>query len=302
MSMTCFSNAAGGNLNKKRSWPLPAETSAAPRVLTSRAVTWSTLILTLWSWPHCFAKTPSNHLSKPGTKWLHCRIFRLFCCARARSGNTKKGPAAVPTTPVAAIWTKYLRVICRAVFFAVGILPTTHRPVVTAEPESFGRARGSVAVGLSWRFFVARRLAAMNGHRLIRLLVDVELKDIRPGIVAHNIQVVLASDDLGAIDLGDQNSFAVRVGSGKKIAEGIDNTTATAANERIRIFSKGRMILSRKVAPTVELVARKHEAPPLDGDVPHRSDPRVARVCGRGAINLNALCVHRRAHYGQIIL
>src|SRR5712692_6057521 len=55
-------------------------------------------------WPHCFAKTPSNHLSKPGTKWLHCRIFRLFCCARARSGNTKKGPAAVPTTPVAAIW------------------------------------------------------------------------------------------------------------------------------------------------------------------------------------------------------
>ena len=86
----------------------------------------------------------------------------------------------------------------------------------------------------------------MKRHRPFRLLVHVELKDIRPRIMACNIQVVFAPDYLRAIDLGDQDLFALHVRSGKKIAERIDNTAAAATNDYVRIFSNARMIIGRK--------------------------------------------------------
>src|SRR5258708_14391768 len=61
------------------------------------------------------------------------------------------------------------------------------------------------------------------------------------------------------------------------------------------------MIVGREVAPAVELVAREHEAPPLDRDVAHGSYPGIAGIgCGR-AINLDTLCVHSCAHQWQIV-
>ncbi len=87
----------------------------------------------------------------------------------------------------------------------LAILLASHISVGKIEPESFGRARSSVSVGLSRQLFLARRLRALNSHWLFWSLVHVELKDIRPRIMAYNVQVVFAPDYLRAIDLGDQN-------------------------------------------------------------------------------------------------
>src|SRR5712692_712990 len=84
-----------------RSWPFCADASAAARAGISFSEMWSTMTLVLFFWPHCGQNTPSNHLSYSGTKWLHWRIFRVFCCAAARSGKRKKGPT--PAAPAANV-------------------------------------------------------------------------------------------------------------------------------------------------------------------------------------------------------
>src|SRR6266446_1623749 len=120
--------------------------------------------------------------------------------------------------------------------------------------------------------------------------------------MADNIQVVLSPDNLGAIDLGGQNRFALRVRPGKKIPEGVDDATAAATNDGVGVLSEDGMILRREITATVELVAREHEAPSFDSDVPHRRDPGVALIGGRRAINLDPLGIHGRAHQRKIIL
>ena len=53
--------------------------------------------------------------------------------------------------------------------------------------------------------------------------------------------------------------------------------------------------IRRKVATTGELVARKHEATTLEGDMPHRRQPRLAAIRRRRTVDLNALGEHRHA-------
>src|SRR5918912_936882 len=117
--MTCFSYAAGGERNMNRSCPFCAETSAAARALISPIEMWSTRTSVSCFSPHCLQKVPSNHLSYPGTKWLHWMILRVLRWARAR-----RGASALPATPAAsaaapAVCTKRRRVI---VFFAMFVV------------------------------------------------------------------------------------------------------------------------------------------------------------------------------------
>src|SRR5258707_7080294 len=94
----------------KRSWPFLAWASDAARVLRSTRLMWSTTTLVLCFSPHCLAKVPSNQVSYAGTKWVHCKILSVCCCAAARSGNRNAGPsdpAAMPPAP--AILMKSLR-------------------------------------------------------------------------------------------------------------------------------------------------------------------------------------------------
>ena len=57
----------------------------------------------------------------------------------------------------------------------------------------------------------------MRGNRLLSPLINVQFEYIRAGIVPHNIEVVLSTNDLRAIDLGNQNRLAFGVGSGEKV-------------------------------------------------------------------------------------
>src|ERR1051326_495251 len=87
-----------------RSWPFLACASDAARVFRSTRLMLSTVTLVLCFCPHSTANFLLNHSSNAGTKWLHCRIFSVFCCAAARSGNRNAGPsdpaAMVPAAPI----------------------------------------------------------------------------------------------------------------------------------------------------------------------------------------------------------
>ena len=68
-------------------------------------------------------------------------------------------------------------------------------------------------------------------------LVDVQLENVGAGIVADDIEVVLAADDLPEIDFRDEDCFAIGVWSSKEIAKGINYTTATATDYGLRIIT-----------------------------------------------------------------
>jgi len=111
---------------------------------------------------------------------------------------------------------------------------------------------------------------------MLRPLVYVQLKNIGTGIVTDDIKIVLATNDLPEIDFGDENCFAIGVGSNKEIAEGIDDATATATDYGFRIIADVCMVVARIVPAALELIAREYEAATLDGDVADSGEPRVA--------------------------
>src|ERR1043166_8151975 len=107
----------------KRSCPFLAWASDAARVFRSTRLILSTTTLGLCFCPHSTANFLLNHSSNAGTKWLHCKIFRVFCCAAALSGNRNAGPsdpAAMPPAP--AILMKSLR-LTPLPFFSSFIFP-----------------------------------------------------------------------------------------------------------------------------------------------------------------------------------
>src|SRR6516225_153506 len=106
----------------KRSWPFLADTSDAARVGRSTRLMLSTTTLVLFFWPHSFVKVPLNQVSYAGTKWLHCRIFSVFCWACARSGKRNAGPAPAASAPVPASLTNSRREIPRPRFFDIAAL------------------------------------------------------------------------------------------------------------------------------------------------------------------------------------
>src|SRR5260370_19325117 len=61
--------------------------------------------------PHWLQTVPSNQVSYAGTKWLHWRIFSVYCATAARAGNRKKVPEPTPATsaPPAVHLVKTLR-------------------------------------------------------------------------------------------------------------------------------------------------------------------------------------------------
>ena len=58
--------------------------------------------------------------------------------------------------------------------------------------------------------------------------VHTQLKDVRRRVVADDVEVELAADDLRGIDLGGQDGLAIQVRPGQERAEGIDDAAAAA--------------------------------------------------------------------------
>jgi len=132
-------------------------------------------------------------------------------------------------------------------------------------------------------------------------LVDVQLKNVGARIVAYDIEVVLAANNLLEINFGEEDCFAIGVGSSKEIAKGINDATATATDYGFRIIAELGVVIVGKVAAALKLIAGEHEATSLDGDVADSGEPRVAGVGGRCAIKLDTLGIHSSAEQGHIV-
>ena len=74
-----------------------------------------------------------------------------------------------------------------------------------------------------------------DGYGPFRLLVHMELENVRPRVMADDIQIILAPDDLPAIDLGGQNRLIFPVRPGQKVAKRVNDATATARDDRFGI-------------------------------------------------------------------
>jgi hypothetical protein len=84
----------------------------------------------------------------------------------------------------------------------------------------------------------------------------VKSKNIGSGVMTNDVQIIFAANNLRRVNFGDQDFFAFRVWSGKKISERVDDTTATASHDRVRILTVNRTIFPGKITSTIELIAR----------------------------------------------
>ena len=101
--------------------------------------------------------------------------------------------------------------------------------------------------------------------------------------MTDNMQVKIYRTISLQLNLGDQNLFAIHVRTREKITERIDDAAPAATHNSIRIVSKYRAVISGKVAPQVELVARQHKASALNRDVAHGSEIQESRESAVGA-------------------
>ena len=86
----------------------------------------------------------------------------------------------------------------------------------------------------------------MCGDGTLWPLVHVQLENVRSRIMAYHIEIILAADDLRAIDLGGQDHLIFRVRSRKKIAERIDDAAAAARNYRFGIGTINCIVIPGK--------------------------------------------------------
>src|SRR4029077_15979835 len=98
--------------------------------------------------------------------------------------------------------------------------------------------------------------------------------------MTDSVKIEFGFGQLAAVQIGYQDCFVFEVRSGKEFAERIDNATAAAREHGVRFVPKGRGVMLRKVAATVELVAAQNEASAFRGDVLHASRPCIAMVGG----------------------
>src|SRR6266481_656898 len=113
---------------------------------------------------------------------------------------------------------------------------------------------GCQAAGrLSRLFLFLDGFGRLDSHRLLWPLVDPELENIRPRVVADHVQVVFSADNLSVIDFGDQNCLALHIRPSQEISEWIDDAASAARHNLIRIFPERRGIIGGKIPPPVEL-------------------------------------------------
>jgi hypothetical protein len=78
--------------------------------------------------------------------------------------------------------------------------------------------------GRAWR----RSDCRLRDDRAPRTLVDREAEDVGPGVVAHDVEVVLALGDLPEVEVGAQDRFALGVRAGEDLAERRDDVLQTS--------------------------------------------------------------------------
>src|SRR5262249_16373937 len=98
---------------------------------------------------------------------------------------------------------------------------------------------------------VCIRSRRMRGDGLLGAFVDVELEHVGARVVAEDVEVILAADDVCAVDFGGEDGFALEIRPGEKIAEGIDNTASAARDHGIRVVAEWRAVVGREISAAI---------------------------------------------------
>ena len=124
----------------------------------------------------------------------------------------------------------------------------------------------------------------------------MELENVGASVMADDVEVHFAADDLGAVDFGNEDGFVFEIRSGEEIAEGVDDATSAPSDDGVWIVAEGGAVIGRKITAAIELVARKNKATAFDGDVANGGKPRVARIGSGRAVKLDSFPVHGGTH------
>src|SRR5947209_1462530 len=85
--------------------------------------------------------------------------------------------------------------------------------------------------------------------------IHAEAKNVRPRIVSYDIKIVFAPCDVSQIQVRRQNPFTRKVGAGKYLSQGIDNTTAPTRKDSLWFITKWCVVGGWIIAAACELVA-----------------------------------------------
>jgi len=77
-----------------------------------------------------------------------------------------------------------------------------------------------------------------GGDRRAWPLVDLEPEDVRPGVVAHDVEVPLALGDERRVELGVQDLFRVEDRTGDELPEGVDDARPAAGHDRAGLVAQ----------------------------------------------------------------
>ena len=114
--------------------------------------------------------------------------------------------------------------------------------------------------------------------------------------MAGDVEVEFAFGDFIAVEIGDQDRLTAVVRSRQNHPLGIDDY-ATAANQQRGCVG----VISRAVLALQILHGGEYEAAAFKCDMLHGARPGIAIVDGRGAIKLDAFCIHRHAQQRHVI-
>jgi hypothetical protein len=116
---------------------------------------------------------------------------------------------------------------------------------------------------------------ARADDRELRFFIDVEAEDIRPRVVAHDIEVVLATRDVTQVQVRRQDLFAAKIRSGKHLPQGVDNTAAPTRKDGLRRIPTWGDVGGWVVGASRELVAGQDETAALQCDIDVSNTGRV---------------------------
>src|SRR5262249_26886842 len=131
--------------------------------------------------------------------------------------------------------------------------------------------------------------------------IDFQMEDIRPRIVARDVEVEFAHGNQIHVEVRHDQGFLIEYWFGYIVAKWINDATASTCYHAARRITKFGIQAGWLILKAVILVGAQHEAPTLDSDMPHRGMPTLALIGSRRAINLNALAVHVHSKQRHIV-
>src|SRR5438270_1477575 len=111
----------------------------------------------------------------------------------------------------------------------------------------------------------------------------------------NGIEIKFGLGQQTAIQLSQQDRFIFKIRPSQKLTKRTHDAASATGKYRVRFFSECRGIILGEVAAAVELVAAQDKAAALCSNMLHGGRPCGAMVGGWGAINLNALGIHKGA-------